>query len=83
MDNGVETRRITVNEFELRDATEGDGMTFVGYGAVFNSDSEPLPFTERIAPGAFSRSLRSRNEIKMFVHHQHTAHSRLSPQRGP
>ena len=72
MDNGVETRRITVNEFELRDATEGDGMTFVGYGAVFNSDSEPLPFTERIAPGAFSRSLRSRNEIKMFVNHDTT-----------
>ena len=72
MDNGVETRRITVNEFELRDATEGAGMTFVGYGAVFNSDSEPLPFTERIAPGAFSRSLRSRNEIKMFVNHDTT-----------
>jgi HK97 family phage prohead protease len=72
MDNGVETRRITVNEFELRDAAEGAGMTFVGYGAVFNSDSEPLPFTERIAPGAFSRSLRSRNEIKMFVNHDTT-----------
>lgn len=72
MDNAVETRRITVNEFELRDATEGAGMTFVGYGAVFNSDSEPLPFTERIAPGAFSRSLRSRNEIKMFVNHDTT-----------
>jgi HK97 family phage prohead protease len=72
MDNAVETRRITVNEFELRDAAEGNGMTFVGYGAVFNSDSEPLPFTERIAPGAFSRSLRSRNEIKMFVNHDTT-----------
>ena len=69
MDNAVETRRITVNEFELRDAAEGAGMTFTGYAAVFNSDSEPLPFIERIAPGAFSRSLRSRNEIKMFVNH--------------
>jgi uncharacterized protein len=69
MDNAVETRRITVNEFELRDAIDGAGMTFTGYAAVFNSDSEPLPFIERIAPGAFSRSLRSRNEIKMFVNH--------------
>jgi HK97 family phage prohead protease len=69
MDNGVETRRITVNEFELRDATEDNGMTFVGYAAVFNADSEPLPFIERIQPGAFSRSLRSRNEIKMFWNH--------------
>ena len=69
MDNALETRRITVNEFELRDVAEGAGMTFTGYAAVFNSDSEPLPFIERIAPGAFSRSLRSRNEIKMFVNH--------------
>lgn len=72
MENGVETRRICVNDFELRDADAGAGMTFVGYGAVFNSDSEPLPFIERIAPGAFSRSLRSRNEIKMFVNHDTT-----------
>ncbi len=69
MENGVETRRVNVNEFEIRDATEGDGSTFVGYGAVFNSPSQPLPFIERIAPGAFSRSLRSRNEIKLFVNH--------------
>jgi hypothetical protein len=69
MENGVETRRVNVNEFEIRDATEGHGSTFVGYGAVFNSPSQPLPFIERIAPGAFSRSLRSRNEIKLFVNH--------------
>ena len=69
MDNALETRRITVNEFELRDAIDGAGMTFTGYAAVFNSDSEPLPFIERIAPGAFSRSLRSRNEIRLFVNH--------------
>jgi hypothetical protein len=69
MENGVETRRINVNDFEIREATDGAGMTFSGYGAVFNSPSAPLPFTERIAPGAFTRSLRSRNEIKLFVNH--------------
>ncbi|MFZ9846232.1 MAG: HK97 family phage prohead protease [Candidatus Limnocylindrus sp.] len=69
MENGVETRRINVNEFEIREAADGDGMTFTGYGAVFNSPSQPLPFIERIAPGAFNRSLRSRNEIKLFVNH--------------
>jgi HK97 family phage prohead protease len=36
---------------------------------VFNSDSEPLPFIERIAPGAFQRSLKSRNEIKLLWNH--------------
>jgi HK97 family phage prohead protease len=69
MENGIEQRRVTVNEFEVRDNAAGDGMTFVGLAAAFNSPSQPLPFIERIAPGAFSRSLRSRNEIKLFVNH--------------
>jgi uncharacterized protein len=69
MENGIEQRRITVNEFEVRDATEDSPGTFVGLAAPFNSPSEPLPFVERIAPGAFTRSLQSRNEIKLFVNH--------------
>ena len=53
---------------ELR--AEGDGNTFVGYAAVFNSDSEPLPFTERIMPGAFGKSLRSRKrDIRAYINH--------------
>ena len=69
MENGIETRRICINDFEIRNGETGDGMTFSGYAAVFNSDSEPLPFIERIQPGAFQRTLGSRNEIKMFVNH--------------
>ena len=69
MENGIETRRICINDFEIRNGETGDGMTFSGYAAVFNSDSEPLPFIERIQPGAFQRTLNSRNEIKMFVNH--------------
>jgi HK97 family phage prohead protease len=65
----VETRRITFNDFELRAAVEGNGMTFSGYAAVFNSDSEPLPFIERIMPGAFAKSLKSRNNIRMYMNH--------------
>ncbi len=65
----LETRRITLNDFELREAPEGDGMTFSGYAAVFNSESEPLPFRERIMPGAFDKSLRSRNDIRMYLNH--------------
>lgn len=59
--------RTTPTEFEIRD--ENDGMTISGYAAVFNSESEPLPFIERIAPGAFTRSLKSRNEIKLLWNH--------------
>lgn len=62
----IETR-INPTEFEFRDSDEG--MTFEGYAAVFNSDSHPLPFIERIAPGAFKRSLRARNEIRLLWNH--------------
>ena len=63
--SGVEFRAL---EGEIR--AEGDGNTFVGYAAVFNSDSEPLPFTERILPGAFAKTLRNRKrDIRMYVNH--------------
>ena len=66
----VERRVKTDIDFELRiDNAEADGMRFTGYAAVFNSDSEPLPFIERIMPGAFKRSLKARNEVKLFKNH--------------
>ena len=66
----VERRVKNDIDFEVRiDNAQSDGMRFSGYAAVFNSDSEPLPFTERILPGAFKRSLKSRNEVKMFMNH--------------
>lgn len=69
MSTTMETRHVTVNEWEFREAASGDGMSFTGYAAVFNSPSEPLPFTETIAPGAFGRSLKSRNNVRMLVNH--------------
>jgi HK97 family phage prohead protease len=69
------TPRTKGSEVEFRSFTgelraEGDGNTFVGYAAVFNSPSEPLPFIERIAPGAFSKTLRQRKrDIRLYVNH--------------
>ena len=62
----IETREFTTT-IELR--AEGDGNTFTGYAALFNSPSEPLPFTEIIEPGAFKKTLASRNDIKMLWNH--------------
>lgn len=66
--------RVNAVDFDMRD--EEDGMRFEGYAAVFNEPSRPLPggmrgqsFTERIAPGAFLRSLKSRNDIKLLWDH--------------
>jgi len=56
--------------FEGEIRAEGDGNTFVGYAAKFNVPSEPLPFIERIAPGAFGKSLRQRSkDVRLYVNH--------------
>lgn len=65
----LEIRTLDTEPLELRVAETGDGMTFSGYAAKYDSPSLPLPFTERIAQGAFTRTLKSRNDIKMFVNH--------------
>ncbi len=57
-------------DFQIR-ATD-EGMTFGGYAAVFDSDSDgPISGygVERIAPGAFSKSLAEARNIKMFQNH--------------
>ena len=62
----IETR-LRMTSLEMRD--NGNGMTFTGYAAIWNSPSVPLPFREKIAPGAFTRSLRARNDIKLLWNH--------------
>lgn len=69
---GFEERKIGGKEIrsshvELR--AEGDGRTFTGYAAVFNEPSLPLPFTEIVQPGAFKRSLQSRNRMMLLWNH--------------
>ena len=69
MNDKIEFRTLEAETIELREADNGDGMTFTGYAAKYDSPSLPLPFTERIAPGAFDKTLRSRNDIRMYVNH--------------
>lgn len=68
--NTVERRTSPTNlDVTLDGETSADKMTFRGYAAIFDSPSQPLPFTEYIRSGAFKRSLKTRNEIKMFMNH--------------
>ena len=65
----VEFRSFDADIVEIRSADSGDGMSFGGYAARFNSPSLPLPFIETIAPGAFDRTLRSKNDIRAYINH--------------
>jgi len=63
-----EIRTPDIN-FEMR-AVDASGMKFSGYAAVFNSASRDLGgFVEFIKPGAFARSLASRNKIMLLWNH--------------
>jgi HK97 family phage major capsid protein/HK97 family phage prohead protease len=60
---------LELRSFELRlEGTDGEPV-LVGYAAVFNQDSQGLPFIERIRPGAFKRSLESGQDILALVDH--------------
>jgi len=54
------------------DGCENDGLSFEGYGAIFNSltriDSWEGTFDEQIAPGAFRKSIRERTPKFQFDH---------------
>jgi HK97 family phage prohead protease len=68
----LEFRTFDADITEIRAAEDGKGMTFGGYAWTYGQPSLPLPFTERIAPGAFTRSLKSRAEIRAYVNHDDT-----------
>jgi hypothetical protein len=55
--------------------SDGDGLTFEGYGAVFNTptriDSWEGTFDEQIARGAFRKTIRERTPVLQFDHGRH------------
>jgi HK97 family phage prohead protease len=65
----LEIRTMDAEPFEIRATENGNGMSFGGYAAKYDSPSLPLPFIETIAPGAFDRTLRSKNDIRAYVNH--------------
>jgi HK97 family phage prohead protease len=45
-------------------------MRLSGYAAVFNDASVPLPFKERIAPGAFRKTLTELPDVRLLINHE-------------
>jgi HK97 family phage prohead protease len=64
-----------VRHVEFRAEPSSDGLTLEGYAAVFNEwteiDSWEGAFRERIAPGAFKKTLTERTPILQFDHGTH------------
>ncbi len=65
---GDEKRSIAYTNLELR-AVE-DGNTLVGYAAVFDSPSEPMPYTEFVRRGAFSKTLTDGADVRLLIDHE-------------
>jgi len=66
--NLSDNRSVAYTNLELR--AEGDGSTLVGYAAVFDSPSEPLPFTEFVRPGAFTKTLNDGADVRLLIDHE-------------
>ena len=65
----TERRTFTVRDIETRESDDGT-MRMAGYAAVFNEASLPLPFIERIAPGAFAKTLQETPDVRLLANHE-------------
>jgi HK97 family phage prohead protease len=65
----TERRTFTVRDIEARQAEDGT-MRMAGYAAVFNEASVPLPFIEKIAPGAFRKTLSETPDVRLLINHE-------------
>ena len=65
----TERRTFTVRDIEARQAEDGT-MRMAGYAAVFNEPSLPLPFIEKIAPGAFTKTLQETPDVRLLANHE-------------
>jgi uncharacterized protein len=66
---------VEIRFAEMRAESEGDEMALVGYAAKFNSPSKQMTdksgyqFVETIAPGAFTRALAEKQDVRCLFNH--------------
>lgn len=67
--SGDDERRVAYSTLDVRQIEEGDGNTLVGYAAVFDSPSEPMPFVEYVKRGAFAKTLDRGADVRLLIDH--------------
>jgi len=65
---GADERRVAYTTLEMREA--GDGHSLIGYAAVFDSPSEPMPFTEYVKRGAFTKTIKDGADVRLLIDHE-------------
>ena len=66
----IERRYATSAGVEVRE-TDGGGLHFSGHAAVFDSLADLGPFRERVAPGAFKRTIRTDGtDVRFLFNHE-------------
>lgn len=63
-----EKREIAYTNLEVR--MEGDSPRFMGYAAMWDSPSEPLPWTEFVRQGAFAKTINDGADVRLLVNHE-------------
>jgi uncharacterized protein len=63
-----ESRRIAFSNMEVR--ASDDGTKLVGYAAIFDSPSEPLPWTEFVKRGAFAKTIKDGADVRLLIDHE-------------
>lgn len=61
-------RSIVYSNLEVR--ASADGKTLTGYAAVFDSPSEPLPWTEFVRRGAFTKTINDGADVRLLIDHE-------------
>lgn len=63
-------KQIAYTNLELRALDDSeDGWTVRGYAAVFDSPSEPLPWTEYVKRGAFTKTIKDGADVRLLIDH--------------
>lgn len=68
--SGEQRKQIAYTNLELRALDDSeDGWTVSGYAAVFDSPSEPLPWTEYVKRGAFTKTIKDGADVRLLIDH--------------